>query len=148
MFFTMKKTLIGLSMLLLGLFCIGFQGLQLYRIIATPLTGTTVVGEITGYKISSNGARKVENASSASRPFKGRSPWFEFKTTNNQTISTYSNAMQLFSFFNYDVGQKVTIAYDKSTPEKAVIINWREFPGIIFMILFGLLLVRVSKDFI
>jgi Protein of unknown function (DUF3592) len=144
----MKKTLIGLSMVLLGLFCIGFQGLQLYRIVVTPLTGSTAVAEITGYKMSAYGARKVENPNSISRPFKGRSPWFDFKTPDNQTISTYSRVMQLFSFFGYEVGQKVTIAYDKNTPEEAVIVNWREFPGIIFMMLFGLLCLIVSKEFI
>jgi hypothetical protein len=144
----MKKTLIGLSMVLLGLFCIGFQGLNLYRIVVTPFTGSTATAVITGFKISHYSARKVLNPISSGSSLKGRSPWFDFKTADNQTISTYSNALQLFYVFGYDMNEKVTVAYHKDAPEQAVIVNWREFPGLIFMMLFGLLCVVVSKEFL
>ncbi len=144
----MKKILIGLCMLCLGLFCLGFHGLNLYRIIVTPLTGSTAIAEITGYKVSSNGARKVQNSTSSTKSFKGRSPWFDFKTTDNQTISTYSKALQLFYLFGYDIGEKVTVAYPNDAPEQAVIVDWREFPGLLFMMLFGLLAIVVSKEFL
>ena len=144
----MKKILIGLSMLCLGLFCIGFQGLNLYRIVATPITGTTATAEVTGFKISSYSAKKVLNPISSGKSFKGRSPWFDFKTADNQAISTYSNALQLFYFFGYDLGEKITVAYHADAPEDAVIVDWREFPGLVFMILLGLLCVVVSKEFL
>jgi hypothetical protein len=144
----MKKILIGLSMLLLGLFCIGFQALSLYKIVITPFTGETTTAVITGYKVSHNGARKVLNPASSGNSFKGRSPWFDFKTTDNQLVSTYSNTLQLFYLFGYDMNENVKIAYHKDAPEQAIIIDWREFPGLIFMILFGLLCIVVSKEFL
>ena len=131
-------------MLGLGLFCIGFHGLNLYRIVVTPIIGSTAMAEVTGYKISSNGARKTQNLSS----LKGKSPWFDFKTADNQVISTYSKALQLFYLFGYDIGEKITVAYTNDAPEDAVIVDWREFPGLLFMILFGLLCVWISKEFL
>lgn len=135
-------------MLVMGLACFGYYGTLLYQIVTLPLTGHTATAKVTGYKISSNGARQVQHPSSTGKPFKGRSPWFEFKTLDNQTISTYSEALQFFTFLGYEIGDEITVAYPKDVPHKAVIISWKEFPGILFMMIFGLLFIIASKSFL
>lgn len=144
----MKKTFIGIALLVTGLACFGYYATLLYRITTLPFTGQTATAKVTGFKISSNGARQVQHPSSTKHPFKGRSPWFEFKTADNQTISTYSTALQFFTFLGYEIGDEITVAYSKDAPQSAVIISWKEFPGILFMMTFGLLFIIVSKSFL
>jgi hypothetical protein len=143
----MKQKSIGIIMLIVGLGC-GFYSLKLlYNFTTLPFRGTTAVGHIIGYKVSHNGARLVENSSSIKKPLSGRSPFFNFKA-GNQTIKTYSHSPQLLSLLNYDIGDEVTVAYPSGSPQDAIIISWRELPGLLFLLAFGLLIVVVGKSYL
>lgn len=143
----MKLFFIRLAFVLTGLFCVGFNAYNIYNITRLPFTGETATAKVTGYKISRNGAKKVQNPSSISKPLSGRSPWFDFKTSDNQAISTYSHALSVFVFFNYNIGDDIKVAYPKDAPEQAVILHWKEFPGMIFMMLFGVLCIYMAFVF-
>ncbi|WP_298155043.1 DUF3592 domain-containing protein [Flavobacterium sp.] len=138
-----NKKIVTLITLVTGIAILLFWGNILFKMVSLPFTGKTAEATVTGYKISANGARKVQHATSVAKPLSGRSPFFEF-TDAGKAISTYSNAPQLFVLFNYELGEKITVAYPENEPQKAVIINWKELPGIIFMLLFGLLMLAVS----
>ena len=125
-----------------------FWGSLAYKIITVPFTGTTVQAKVIGFKVSRNGARMVQNATSIKNFVSGRSPFFGFTTAKGDTIKTYSNAPQIFVLFNYAIGDEIKIAYPNNEPEKAVIVNWKEFPGILLMLAFGVLLLFVGKDYL
>jgi Protein of unknown function (DUF3592) len=144
---TNNPKIIGLVLLIVGLGVIWFWGSILYQISSLPLTGTTTEATVIGYKVSSNGARMVQNATSIKNFASGRSPFFEFVSDKKEMIKNYSNAPQIFVLFNYEIGEKITVAYPNNEPQKAVIINWKEFPGLLFMILFGLLMLIVGKSY-
>jgi hypothetical protein len=144
---TNNPKIIGLVLLIVGLGVIWFWGSILYQISSLPLTGTTTEATVIGYKVSSNGARMVQNATSIKNFASGRSPFFEFVSDKNEMIKNYSNAPQIFVLFNYEIGEKITVAYPNNEPKKAVIINWKEFPGLLFMMLFGLLMLIVGKSY-
>lgn len=144
---TNNPKIIGLVLLIVGLGVIWFWGSIFYQISSLPITGTTTEAKVIGYKVSSNGARMVQNATSIKNFASGRSPFFEFVSDKNEIIKNYSNAPQIFVLFNYEIGEKITVAYPNNEPQKAVIINWKEFPGLLFMILFGLLMLIVGKSY-
>ncbi len=139
---------IGFITLVVGLAVILFWGANLYKICSLPFTGVATNAKIIGYKVSSNGARKVQKPSSAKRFASGRSPFFSFVAAKGDTVVSYSDAPQLFILFNYRIGDEVTVAYSHGAPNKAVIVNWREFPGILLMLAFGFLLLFVGKDYL
>lgn len=144
---TSNPKIIGLVMLVVGLGIICFWGYSLFKLTTYPFTGNTTEAKIIGYKISTNGARMVKNDSSSNKLFAARSPFFEF-TTNNKNIKIYSKSPQLIIFFNYIIGDKVTVAFPKDQPKKAVIVSWKEIPGLLLMISIGLLCVVVGKSYL
>jgi len=81
------------------------------------------------------------------RKLSGRSPFFEFISDDGQTIKSYSKSPQIFVLFNYEIGENCTVAYPKNNPEKAVIISWKEIPGLVLMIALGILAVVVGKSY-
>ena len=145
---TNNPKIIGFIMLLVGLAIICFWGSVLFKTITYPITGTVTEAKVIGYKVSRNGVRMVQNATSINKPLSGRSPFFEFKTIDHQTIKNYSNAPQIFVLFNYNIGEKIDIAYPTNQPKKAIIISWKEFPGMLLMIAFGILMLVVGKSYL
>ena len=143
----MKQKGIGLLMLIVGLGVIGFWGMGCYKMLTYPFTGSTAQAKIIGYKISSNGARMVQKDNASSKLFAARSPFFEF-TINNQTIKAYSKSPQLITFLNYKISDEVLVAFPQDLPKNAVIVYWKEVPGLVFMIGFGLLILLVGKSYL
>lgn len=144
---TSNPKTIGLVMLVVGLGIICFWGYSLFKLTTYPFTGNTTEAKIIGYKVSANGVRMIKNDSSSNKLFAARSPFFEF-TTNNKNVKTYSKSPQLITFFNYIIGDNVTVAFPKDQPEKAVIVSWKEIPGLLLMISIGLLCVVVGKSYL
>jgi hypothetical protein len=140
--------IIGLIMLLVGLGIVGYWGLYVYKIANYAMTGSTATAKVIGYKVSGYGTRMVKNPSSSKSLFSGRSPFFEFTTANGEVIKDYSRSPQIFVLFNYDIDETIRVAYPSTQPDKAVVVSCKEFPGLIFMILFGLLCMIVGKSFI
>ena len=141
---TNNPNVIGITMLIIGMGIVAFWGNSLYKVIAYPLMGTSTEAKIIGYKISRNGAKMVTN----NRKLSGRSPFFEFISDDGQTIKSYSKSPQIFVLFNYEIGENCTVAYPKNNPEKAVIISWKEIPGLLLMITLGLLSIIVGKSYL
>ena len=141
---TNNPKVIGITMLIIGMGIVAFWGNSLYKVLAYPLTGTSTEAKIIGYKISRNGAKMV----TTNRKLSGRSPFFEFISEEGQTIKSYSKSPQIFVLFNYEIGENCTVAYTKNNPEKAVIISWKEIPGLLLMITLGLLSIIVGKSYL
>ena len=140
---TNNPFVIGLTLLISGIGIVGFWGIALYKIVDYSFTETTTQGKIIGYKVSSNGARMVKS----NKTLSGRSPFFEFTTTTNQTIKSYSKSPQIFLLFNYELNEEVAVAYPINNPQKAILVSWKEIPGLILMIAFGLLIIIVGKSY-
>lgn len=144
-----NRKLIGLISLLVGLAVILYWGSLMLKVSRLPFTGIMAQAKVIGYKSDSGyGARMVQSQMSSKTIASGKSPFFSFLTAQGDTVKTYSNVPQIFILFNYKIGQEIDVAYPKNQPQKSVIINWREFPGLIFMILFGVLLLFVGKDYL
>ena len=144
-----NNKLIGLIILVVGLAVIIFWGNIAFKIISLPFTGIVTTARVIGYKSSTGyGARMVQSPTSIKKFASGKSPFFSFLSAKGDTIKTYSNAPQIFILFNYEVGNEIKIAYPKDKPENAVIINWREFPGLILMLAFGFLMLVVGKEYL
>ncbi len=141
---TNNPNVIGITMLIIGMGIVAFWGNRLYKVIAYPLIGTSTEAKIIGYKISRNGAKMA----TTNRKLSGRSPFFEFISDDGQTIKSYSKSPQIFVLFNYEIGENCTVAYPKNNPEKAVIISWKEIPGLLLMITLGLLSIIVGKSYL
>ena len=141
---TNNPNVIGITMLIIGMGIVAFWGNSLYKVIAYPLMGTSTEAKIIGYKISRNGAKMV----TTNRKLSGRSPFFEFISDDGQTIKSYSKSPQIFVLFNYEIGENCTVAYPKNNPEKAVIISWKEIPGLLLMNTLGLLSIIVGKSYL
>ena len=141
---TNNPFIIGLTLAISGIGIFGFWSVALYKIIDYSFTETTTQAKVIGYKVSSNGARMVKS----NKTLSGRSPFFEFKTTTNQTIKSYSKSPQLFMLFNYELNEEVTVAYPINNPQKAILISWKEIPGLILMIAFGLTIIIVDKSYL
>ena len=141
---TNNPNVIGITMLIIGMGIVAFWGNSLYKVIAYPLMGTSTEAKIIGYKISRNGAKMV----TTNRKLSGRSPFFEFISDDGQTIKSYSKSPQIFVLFNYEIGENCTVAYPKNEPKKAVIISWKEIPGLLLMITLGLLSIIVGKSYL
>ena len=141
---TNNPKVIGITMLIIGMGIVAFWGNSLYKVLAYPLTWTSTEAKIIGYKISRNGAKMV----TTNRKLSGRSPFFEFISDDGQTIKSYSKSPQIFVLFNYEIGENCTVAYPKNNPEKAVIISWKEIPGLLLMITLGLLSIIVGKSYL
>jgi hypothetical protein len=141
---TKNPIVIGLVLIIAGIGILGFWGSALCKIAAYSLAETTVEAKIIGYKISSNGARMVKS----NKTISGRSPFFEFKTNTNQTIKSYSKSPQIFMLFNYELNEEVAVAYPINNPQKAILISWKEIPGLILMIAFGLIIIIVGKSYL
>lgn len=141
---TKNPIVIGLVLIIAGIGILGFWGSALYKIATYSLKETTVEAKIIGYKISSNGARMVKS----NKTLSGRSPFFEFTTTTNQTIKSYSKSPQIFILFNYELNEEVTVAYPINNPQKAILISWKEIPGLILMIGLGLITIIVGKSYL
>lgn len=141
---TNNPNVIGITMLIIGMGIVAFWGNSLFKVIAYPLMGTSTEAKIIGYKISRNGAKMV----TTNRKLSGRSPFFEFISDDGQTIKSYSKSPQIFVLFNYEIGENCTVAYPKNNPEKAVIISWKEIPGLLLMITLGLLSIIVGKSYL
>ena len=133
---------INFIMLLFGMIILFYTSSIAYKMIIYLQKGEVKTAKIIGYKISSNGVRMVQS----NKTIAGRSPFFEFSTSDNQTIKQYSNLPQIFFLFNYDLNEKVTVAYPKNEPEKAIILSWKEIPGLLLLIGFGILSVFIGKD--
>ena len=141
---TNNPNVIGITMLIIGMGIVAFWGNSLFKVIAYPLMGTSTEAKIIGYKISRNGAKMV----TTNRKLSGRSPFFEFISDDGQTIKSYSKSPHIFVLFNYEIGENCTVAYPKNNPEKAVIISWKEIPGLLLMITLGLLSIIVGKSYL
>lgn len=84
----------------------------------------------------------------SNKTLSGRSPFFEFETTTHQTIKSYSKSPQIFMLFKYELNEEVAVAYPINNPYKAILISWKEIPGLILMIAFGLITIIVGKSYL
>ncbi len=78
----------------------------------------------------------------------GKSPFFEFSTATNEKIKAYSESPQIFILFNYQIDEELTIAYPLNEPNKAIILDWREVPGLLLMVVFGTLAVVIGISYL
>lgn len=144
-----NRKLIGLISVVVGLAVVVIWGNILFKMICLPISGTTAEAKVIGYKANRGyGIRMVSSPSSLKYFASGKSPYFVFLSSKGDTVKNYSNAPQIFILFNYSVGEEIKVAYPRNEPQQAVIVSWREFPGIMLMLAFGFLLLVVGKDYL
>jgi hypothetical protein len=138
---------IGLVIFVVGLVCMAYYGNHLYQAIVYPITGTVKEATVIGYK--GKGSKEVlsSNDRGNKHAWSGRSPYFQFQDANHNLVKAYSHNPSVFVFFDYTIGDKISIAYPKNKPSEAIIDHWKEYPGIVFMILFSLLLLYMGVQF-
>lgn len=142
-----RKT-IGFFSILIGISILLFWGNNLLKICTLSFTGVLSTAKVVGFKANNDtyGSRMVQKPSSFKSYVSGRSPFFKFISPIGDTVTTYSKVPQIFVLFNYAIGDEITVAFPSNEPRNAVIINWRELPGLLLMFGFGLLLLLMGKD--
>ena len=141
---TNNPKIIGFIMIIVGLGVLYFWGSTFCKTISYPILGSVAEAKVIGFKVSSNGARMVKSNNSLS----GRSPYFEFKSDSNSSIKSYSQTPQLIRLSNYEMDEKIKVAYPSGQPQKAIIISWKELPGLLLMIGFAVLMLVVGKSYL
>lgn len=139
-----NKKIIGLISITVGICIIGF----LVYVSKVMFTGQKTEAVVSGFVVHQNGAKKVANNASLKNPFKGRSPFVHFTTEKGQVIETYSKVPQLFNLTGYGIDEKVTVLYNTEYPQQIFLLDRREIPGMLLMLLFGVLLMAMGKSFL
>ena len=139
-----NKKIIGIISLLVGLAILVYA----FSIINVVFYGKKSEAVVSGFVVHQNGARKVPNENSIKNPFRGRSPFVTFRTENGVETESYSRVMQIFNFTGYHQNNKVQIVYNPENPKQIFVLDAREIPGLLLIIVFGFLLMAVGKSYI
>lgn len=139
-----NKKIIGFIIIIAGLGIMLFWGNILVKMIYLPFTGTVTEAKVIGFKTKGRKYIVKNNNGGLS----GRSPFFEFVSDKNETIKTHSDAPQIFALFNYEIGESINVGFPKNEPSKAIILSWKEYPGIFLMLALGLLCTVVGKSYL
>ncbi|NRF40095.1 DUF3592 domain-containing protein [Pedobacter foliorum] len=126
-----NKKLIAAIALISGIGIAVFSAAEFCNYTAVAVTGIKTTGRITGYKRTS-GAGKTH-------------PAFSFILPNGDTINGISKTMSFrIVRKSYSLAEDIKVSYNSDDPSGAVILSWREWPGSLFVMLFGLLLVLIG----
>lgn len=139
-----NKKAIGLICIIAGLGIMLFWGNIFVEMLSLPFTGSVADAKVIGFK--TKGSKHIVNNNNGG--LSGRSPFFEFVSDKNETIKAYSNAPQIFVLFNYEINENISIGYPTNEPQKAIILSWKEYPGIFLMLALGLLCLVVGKSYL
>lgn len=139
-----NKKAIGLIIIIVGLGIMLFWGNIFVKMLSLPFTGSVADAKVIGFK--TKGSKHIVKNNNGG--LSGRSPFFEFVSDKNETIKAYSNAPQIFVLFNYEIGETINVGFPKNEPQKAVILSWKEYPGIFLMLALGLLCTVVGKNYL
>jgi len=137
-----KKT-IGIICIIAGLGIMLFWGNILVKMLSLPFTGSVADAKVIGFK--TKGSKHIVNNNGR---LSGRSPFFEFVSEQNDTIKAHSNAPQIFILFNYEINENISVGYPTNEPQKAIILSWKEYPGVFLMLALGLLCTVVGKSYL
>ncbi len=143
-----NKKVVGMITTTIGLGIVLFWGNTLIKMLALPFSGVVADAKVIGFK--TKGSKWVTESSNSERKniLSGKRPFFEFGTATNEKIKAYSESPQVFVLFNYQIDEELTIAYPINEPQKAIILDWREVPGLLLMVVFGTLSVIVGRSYL
>ncbi|MCP9745488.1 hypothetical protein [Lacihabitans sp. CS3-21] len=143
-----NNRIVGFIMLVIGLGIFFYWGNILAKMVYLPFSGTTTEAKVIGFK--SKGSKWiVKNGNSGSKNIlTGKRPFFEFISIKNELIKSHSKAPQIFVFFNYSIGEKISVAYPLDNAANSIILNWREVPGLLMMLAFGILIIVVGWSYL
>lgn len=136
----------GLITIAAGLGIMLFWGNILVKMLFLPFTGSVADAKVIGFK--TKGSKWVVQRATGSNSLGGRSPFFEFISDKNDTIKAHSKAPQFFVLFGYELGEEITVAYPKTEPQSAIILSWKEYPGIFLMLILGMLCIIIGKGYL
>jgi hypothetical protein len=139
-----NKKAIGLIITIAGLGIMLFWGNIFVRMLSLPFTGSVAEAKVIGFK--TKGSKHIVKNNNGG--LSGRSPFFEFVSEQNDTIKVHSNAPQIFVLFNYEINENISVGYPTNEPQKAIILSWKEYPGIFLMLAMGLLCLAVGKSYL
>lgn len=131
---------IALIMLITGSIIVIYWGFALFKTIYFPIIGKTTDAIVIGFKISKNGAKITLKNNNLSNTLIGRSPFFCYYNKEGKKVTSYSHSPHFFFLFNYHLNEKVKVAYLKN---ESIILNWKEIPGLLFMLIFGTLFTTI-----
>lgn len=139
-----NRKAIGLIIIIVGLGIMLFWGNILVKMLSLPFTGSVADAKVIGFK--TKGSKHIVKNNNGG--LSGRSPFFEFVSDKNDSIKAHSNAPQIFALFNYEINENISVGYPTNEPQKAVILSWKEYPGIFLMLALGLLCTVVGKSYL
>lgn len=139
-----NKKAIGLITFIVGLGIMLFWGNIFVKMLSIPFTGSVADAKVIGFK--TKGSKHI--VKNNNRALSGRSPFFEFVSEKNDTIKTHSDAPQIFVLFNYEIGETINVGFPKNAPNKAIILSWKEYPGLFLMMALGVLCLFVGKSYL
>lgn len=118
-----------------------YWGIALFNTLYFPIVGKTTDAIVIGFKISKNGAKMSSNNNNSSNAINGRSPFYCYNNIEGKKVKSYSHSPQIFFLFNYHLNEKIKVAYLKN---ESIILDWKEIPGLLFMLIFGALITVVG----
>ena len=108
--------------------------------IVMPIMGNTAVGTVAGFK--AKGYNRTPVPRSYDKIWQARTAYVRFIPQDaSDSITILSDGNVFVSLLNYHQFQTVKVAYWKGKPQTASIINWREYPMLLFILLVGVILV-------
>lgn len=139
-----NRQAIGLIIIIVGLGIMLFWGNIFVKMLTLPFTGSVTNAKVIGFK--TKGSKHIVKNNNGG--LSGRSPFFEFVSEKNDTIKAHSNAPQIFVLFNYEINENISVGYPTNEPQKAIILSWKEYPGIFLMLALGMLCMIVGKSYL
>jgi len=136
------KKNIGYFVIIMGVAILVYSSSIVYKMIVYPQIGEVNNAKIIDYQSISNDTKMIQSKKSLS----GINPFFEFYTTNNKTIISCSNSLQFIAFFNYKIGESITVAYPKNQPNDAIILSIKELPSIIYLYILSILFIFIGNN--
>ncbi|MER0439278.1 DUF3592 domain-containing protein [Emticicia sp. W12TSBA100-4] len=143
-----NKKVVGMITTTIGLGIVLFWGNTLIKMLALPFSGVVADAKVIGFKTKGSKWITENNNSGRKNILSGKSPFFEFSTSTNEKVRAYSESPQIFNLFNYQIDEELTIAYPLNEPNKAIILDWREVPGLLLMVIFGTLAVIIGISYL
>ena len=108
--------------------------------IVMPIMGDTTLGIVAGFK--AKGYNRTPVPRNYDKIWQARSAYVRFiPKGETDSLTVLSDGNVFISLLNYHQLQSVQVAYWKGKPQTASIINWREYPMLLFILLVGAVLI-------
>jgi hypothetical protein len=143
----MKKLIIQIAMLGLGIFITYTFGRDAFLPIRYRLTGTVVEGRISGF-LAGRGSGTVLTESDGVRSGKrrARKPVFVYPASASgmDSLESRSSTAALTLISNYKMHERVTVVYHPDQPQEAYLFGFQIITGALLCVILGLYACKIG----